>query len=197
MIGGMPRKKRLYRRHTISRWWQGYEYRHTTVAVCLILIFVVLLDTALVQTLLTYVEDLGIIGIVVAGVLFVSFFSAAPAIILLFAFADTYNPLVIAFWAAVGSAVGDWIILKFFDDRIAYELKPLAQKLNIMRFIRQMRRKKARERSLLLGMLVIATPFPDEIGIAMLGLAHLPTITLLTITFLLNAAGILVLLLAV
>lgn len=192
----MAKRKRRFKHSFLTRWWRRYEYKHTTLAISLIVGFVLLLDTALVQALLGYVEHMGIPGIVLAGLMFVSFFSATPAVILLLAFADNYNPLVIAFWAAIGSAIGDWIILKFFDERIAYELMPIARKFNLMRYIRQLRKKKARERSTLIGMFMIASPFPDEVGIAMLGLAHLPTISLLIITFLLNAAGILILILA-
>lgn len=180
----------------LSKAWRKYEYKHTTIAISIITVFVIALDTALVQGLLDYIVHLGIPGIVLTGAMFVSFFTAAPAVVLLIELAGDYNPLLIAFWGAIGSAIGDWIILKFFQERVGYELLPLAKKWKLLPFIRKIRRKKYRERTTLLGMFMIASPMPDELGIAMLGLAHLPTISLLIITFLLNAAGILVIVLA-
>ena len=43
----------------------------------------------------------------------------------------------------------------------------------------------------LLGALIIASPFPDEIGLLMFGVSKLKYRELLVITYLLNTAGIL------
>jgi len=192
------KNKRKYRfKHSfLTRWWRRYEYKHTTLAILAIAAFVLLLDTALIQALLAYIEHLGIPGIVLTGLLFVSFFTVAPATVLLIALTEDYSPLTIAFYAAIGSLGGDWIILKIFEERVGYELKPLAKKWKLLTFFRLLKRKKNRERTTLLGMVVVASPLPDEIGLGLLGIAHLPTASLLIITFLLNAAGILILLLA-
>lgn len=154
------------------------------------------LDTALVQQGLSSIEKLGVVGILIAGVLFTSFFTTAPALVMLIRFAEIYDPLTITFYAGIGSVIGDWIILKVFEEKVGYELLPLAKKFNLMRWLRSLRRKKNREKATLLGMLAIASPLPDEIGIGLLGIAHLPAISLLIITFLLNSAGILLLVLA-
>jgi len=190
------KRKYHFKHSSLARWWRRYEYKHTTLAILAIAAFVLLLDTALVQALLAYIEHLGIPGIVLTGLLFVSFFTVAPATVLLIALTEDYNPLTIAFYAAIGSLVGDWIILKVFEEKVGYELKPLAKKWKLLTFFRLLKRKKNRERTTLLGMVVIASPLPDEIGIGLLGISHLPIISLLIITFLLNAAGILILLLA-
>lgn len=190
-------KKRAYHfKHSfLARWWRRYEYKHTTLAFMAIGGFVLALDTVLVQASLGYIYELGILGIILAGLLFTSFFTTVPAIIILIAMADNYNPLVLAFYGAIGSVIGDWIILKVFEEKVGYELLPLAKKFHLKTFLRNLKRKKNRERTTILGMLVVASPLPDELGIGLLGIAHLPTISLLVITFLLNAAGILVLLL--
>lgn len=180
----------------LARRWRRYQYKHTTTALILIVLFVVALDTALVQSALGYIEHLELLGIVIAGTLFVSFFTAAPAIALLLVFDQLYDPLTIAVYAAMGAAIGDWIILKIFEEKVGYELKPLAKKWHMMPMIRRLRRKKNRDRTVLLGMFCIASPLPDEMGIGLMGIAHLPTLSLLIVTFLLNAAGILLLVLA-
>lgn len=198
----MPKsKKRNYPRsyhfkHSFfARWWRRYEYKHSSLAICIIAGFVLLLDTTLVQGALSYVEGLGVTGIFIAGAMFTSFFTAAPATVMLIEMSDTYSPLLIAFYGAMGSAVGDWIILKVFEEKVGYELLPLVRKFHLKTFLRNLKRKKNRERTTLLGMLAIASPLPDELGIGLLGIAHLPTVSLLVITYLLNAVGILVLVL--
>lgn len=191
------KKKRKYRfKHShLARWWRRYEYKHSSLAVVAITGFVLALDTTIVQGLLSSIENMGIAGVFLAGLLFVSFFTAAPAVVLLIALADNFSPLTIAFYGALGAAVGDWIILKLFEEKVAYELKPLAKKWKLMPLIRRLRRKKAREGTTLFGMVVVASPLPDELGIALLGISHLPTVSLLIITTLLNGAGILVIVL--
>lgn len=190
--------KKLRHSHSkLARWWWRYEFKHTTFALLTVAVFIVALDTAIVQGSMTYIQEMGIAGLVIAGVLFTSFFTAAPAVLILLTMAEAYDPLIVAFYAAAGSVIGDWIILKIFEERIAYELLPLAKKFHLRGVIRSVRRKKNREKATILGMVVIASPLPDELGIGLLGIAHLPTISLLVITFLLNAAGILVLVLAI
>lgn len=193
-------KKKLTRqyhfRHSFAaRWWRRYQYKHTTVALLAIIGFVVALDTALVQAGLHYVEEMGIAGMFIAGMLFTSFFTAAPATVILVTMGGFYNPLEVAFYAGLGTVAGDWIILKVFEERVAYELKPLVKKFHLGKALRRIQSKRNRERTTLLGMFVIGSPLPDEVGIGLLGIAHLPTVSLLIITFLLNSAGILVLVL--
>lgn len=191
------RKRKYHFKHSyLARWWRRYEYKHTTIAFIAIAAFVLALDTALVQASLAYIKDLGIAGVIMAGALFTSFFTAAPATVMLIEMGEIHNPLVIALYGGIGSVIGDWIILKVFEERVGYELLPLVKKFRLRKFLRSLRKKKNRERTTLAGMLMVASPLPDEIGIGLLGIAHLPTISLLIITFLLNGAGILVLILA-
>lgn len=186
-----------FKHSTAARWWRRYQYKHTTLALGAVAGFVLAIDTAIVQAGLTYIEHLGIIGMIIAGALFTSFFTAAPATVILIAMSSFYSPFVVAFYAAIGSVIGDWIILKVFEEKVAYELKPLVKKFRLMKLLSKIKSKRNREKATLLGMLVVASPMPDEVGIGLLGISHLPTISLLIITFLLNAGGILVLLLAV
>jgi hypothetical protein len=191
------RKRKYHFKHSwLARWWRRYEYKHTTLATLALVLFVVGLDTALVQQGLASVEELGVVGILIAGALFTSFFTTAPALVMIVRFAEIYDPLTITLYAGMGSVVGDLIILKVFEEKVGYELLPLAKKFRLMSWLRKLRRKKNREKATLLGMLAIASPLPDEIGIGLLGIAHLPVISLLIITFLLNSAGILLLVLA-
>lgn len=186
------RKSKKAKHSALARFWRRFEYKHTTLATISVVVFILALDTALVQAALHYIEDQGLIGVFIAGAMFTSFFTTAPAIAIFILIAKDYNPLVIGLVGGLGSLVGDWIILKVFEERIAYELKPLIRKFHLVGFFRRLRRKKEQERTLLLGMLAIISPLPDELGIALLGLSKLPILTLFTIIYVLNSLGIMI-----
>lgn len=188
----MARKKRKnYKRHSrLAKWWRRYEYKHSSLAIASITTFVLLLDTALIQAPMSYIEHLELLGIFIAGVMFVSFFTAAPAVVLLLNFTDLYNPFIIALIAGAGAAIGDLIIFTILEDKIGYELKPLAKKFRLTKFINSLHKKNARVRTMIVGSFIIASPLPDEAGIALLGLSHISTARLLLVTFLLNTGGI-------
>ena len=192
----MAAKRKTYRKHSfLAKWWRRYEYKHTSLAILSVTIFVLLLDTTLIQGVLGYIERLELLGIFIAGVLFVSFFTAAPAVVLLLDFAAAYNPFLIALIAGAGAAIGDLIIFTILEDKIGYELKPLAKKFRLVKFIKSLHQKKARLRTILVGSFIIASPLPDEAGIALLGLSHISAARLLVVTFVLNSFGILLILL--
>lgn len=176
--------------------WQRFAYKHTVGAIITITLFVLVLDTAIVQAFLQEITSLGYLGMLLTGAMFVSFFTAAPAVVLLASFAETYNPLAIAAVSGVGAMLGDYLILRFAEDQIGRELKPLAQRMKLISFINALHRKRFKPVTATAGAIIVASPLPDEAGIALLGLSHISTLQLLVVTYLLNAAGILVLLLA-
>lgn len=159
-------------------------------------VFVLLLDSAIVQTLIKDITALGYVGMVLTGLLFVSFFTAAPAVVLLLAFADIHNPFVVAAVAGCGAMVGDYIILRFAEDKIAHELKPVAKRLKLISFINLLHRKRFKPVTATVGAIIIASPLPDEAGVALLGLSHISTTQLLALTLALNCAGIFILIIA-
>lgn len=166
------------------------------MALLLVAVFLVALDTALIQGLLLTVREAGLLGTFITGILFVSFFTAGPATLILVNIAGDYNPVLLALTAGLGTLVGDWIILKFFEEKVSYELLPLAKKYGVLPMIRQMRRRRFRPIALLVGMLIIASPLPDEAGLGLLGLTKTPMRVILPLVFILNSVGIFLLIMA-
>lgn len=177
--------------HTLNQRWLRYEYKHTTVAVLLAVIFIILLDSTLVSALLGFVEGLGYFGAFIAGVLSVSLFTTAPAIVLLIDLANELDPIALAIVGGAGAMIGDWLLLLFFEDRIFRELKPLFRKLHIHEMIARLRYKYTSWILIVAGGISLATPIPDEIGVALLGISHFKQVYLLGICFVLNTIGIL------
>jgi hypothetical protein len=130
------------------------------------------------------------LGIFLSGMFFTSIFTTAPAIILLGQFAQTTPILLLALLGGLGAVTGDYVLFRLMRNRIKDDFD------YILSFRKENRFTKIFETRLFkffvpsLGAMVIASPLPDEIGIAMLGLSDVNSRTFLFISFLLNVAGI-------
>lgn len=188
----MAKKKQKYK--ALDN-WQRWEYKHTTFLLIAIFVFILLLDTSFMAVIFEFISKLAYLGVFIAGILFVSVFTAVPAVALLVSFSE-FNPIVVALIAGLGSMIGDYIILKFAQDKVAYELKPIAFKFGIPQTITYMQgRKPTLGLVRLVGALIIASPLPDEIGVGLLGLGKLNKVSFLVICYALNSAGIFVIML--
>ncbi len=176
----------------LNNWWLAYEYKHTTLAILAIILFVFAFDSALLVAALRSLDQLGYASGFIAGAFSVSFFTAAPALVLLVELSQHLDMLTLAFLVALGAAVGDWLMLKFFEERIFAELTPLAKKLHVHHVIRKLSRPSTRWIVALIGALIISTPLPDEIGLALMGISRYNRFVILAICFVLNMAGALV-----
>jgi hypothetical protein len=176
--------------------WQRWEYKHTTGLLIALVVFILLLDTSFMTTIFDACSRLGYLGAFVAGILFVSVFTAIPGVAMLLSF-EALNPVLVALIAGLGSMIGDYLILKFLEDRVAYELKPIAFKFGIPQTIKYLQGKRSTLGLVrFIGALIIASPLPDEIGIGLLGIGKLNKSSFLVICYLLNTAGILLILLS-
>jgi hypothetical protein len=126
----------------------------------------------------------------IAGIFFTSAFTLAPSAVVLARLTE-HTPLgVIAFWGALGAMCGDLILFFFIKDRFADDL------------INSMRPSLARHifssfhlgfmkwLSPFLGALIIASPLPDEFGLALMGISEVRALVLMPISFAMNVLGI-------
>lgn len=187
----MGKRKKQTLLHRLNRWWLRYEYKHTTFAVLGIVLFVSLLDSAFLAATFSFLEDFGYLGGLIAGVLSASFFTAVPAVVLVVDLATTtgLDPLLLALTVGAGSAIGDMLLLLFFEERIFYELRPLFKKLRLSFLVQDKRRKRTSLPLLLSGAAIIVTPLPDEIGLGLLGISHFPKAFIFVICLALNTLG--------
>lgn len=191
----MHKIKQTLQNHLYLDAWQRWEYKHTTTLVVALVVFILLLDTSFMTTTFDVVSDMSYIGIFIAGMLFVSVFTAIPALVLLLSFSE-FNPYIVALIAGLGSMLGDYLILKYAEDQVAYELKPIAFRFGIPQTIAYLQgRKPTLGFVRLIGALIIASPLPDEIGIGLLGIGRLNKASFLAICYVLNTAGILLIVL--
>ena len=170
--------------------WQKFEYKHTSMTIIIMLLTLLLLNTALVTAVLEWFKNVGLLGGFIGGIMSVSMFTTAPAVVLLVSIADHINPLQLILVASVGSVLGDWLIIKFLEDEVAQEVKPLLRKFHILPLIRRFQRSRTRWIVSALGAVVLALPLPDEFGIALMDISKVKRRHLLVICFVLNLIGI-------
>lgn len=142
--------------------------------------------------LLGFPRGLEALAIFIAGVCFVSVFTVVPATIVLGQLATQNSLPLVALLGGVGALSGDFVIFKLFRDRTGDDLRYLLSLAPQKRLSHALNSRLTRWVSTALGALIIASPLPDELGLAMLGIAKINTWVFVPLSFLLNTGGILV-----
>ncbi len=200
-LGHMTRRaRRKYKRHVHRlhvhqlgwrKRWRHWRYKNTTLLIISLFAFFVLATTDTVKEVIAAMGSSGYIGAFIVGMLFVSVFTAAPAGVVLFNLADKLHPVEIAVVAGAGMMVGDFILFRYMRDNVFDELAPLFQKVTTHRISKLFYTPYFSWLLPILGAIFIASPGPDEIGISLLGLSKIKEWQFLLVTFCLNFAGIL------
>jgi membrane protein YqaA with SNARE-associated domain len=171
--------------------YKHWPYKNTALVILSVSALYYLADTPAVQIVINGIGSLGYIGAFITGIFFVSTFTVAPAAVVLFDLAHSHNPWEVALLAGAGAMIGDLIIFRFFRDHVFEELKVLYDKIAGPHFTDLFRTPYFAWIIPIIGAIIVASPFPDEIGIGLLGISKLKTWQFLIITFILNALGIL------
>jgi hypothetical protein len=183
-------KKKKTQKNNVTNAWESWPLKHTTLVAVGLVLFILVLDTAIVRAFFEFSTSLGLAGVFLAGMFYTSLFTAAPAVIMLVELSKTIDPVQLVLFASFGSVMGDLIILKIFQDNIYEEMKYLGKKLGIGIKVNKKRRKAVNWIMSLCGMFVLGSPLPDEVGIAMLGMTQYSKFRILVVAFLANFVGI-------
>jgi uncharacterized membrane protein YdjX (TVP38/TMEM64 family) len=131
------------------------------------------------------------VGAFIAGVLFVSTFTVATGAIILLVLAEKLSALEIGIIAGMGAVFGDYVIFRFIKDNLAEEVKDIYNHIDGNHHVQRLFHTKYFSWTLpVIGAIIIATPFPDEIGVSLMGISKMKTYQFLIISFILNAIGI-------
>lgn len=165
------------------------NYPHLTFIlysyVVAILLFVLLGDKFFHQL----VTPFGIGGIFVAGMMYSYSFTIGLGALLLPAFLEHFSPGVIAVIGGLGGTFADATLFKLFKDNLKIELKRFGA-TKFMQTVAKLPFMNHRWFRDILGMLVIISPLPDEIGIAIMASAHLSENKFRLLSLTANIAGI-------
>lgn len=126
----------------------------------------------------------------IAGIFFTSAFTIAPATVALIHIAGGVSIHVIAFWGALGAVCGDMILFFFIRDKFADDLKRSFKPSFVHHVMNSFHFGFLKWLSPVIGALIIASPLPDELGIAMLGMSKVRLVVLIPVAFVMNMIGI-------
>ena len=181
----------------VKKEWRNWPYKNTTYLILSLIVFFYFLEDGFVQSIIKEIGNFGYLGALITGIFFVSAFTIAPAVVVLYDLAEVLNPFYLAVFAGIGAVVGDWLIFRFLRERIFEELAPIFNKLGGSWIKKLFYTPYFIWLLSFLGAFIIASPMPDEIGISLLGLSQIKNWQFLAVSFLLNASGIFFLIIVV
>ncbi|MBU1031578.1 hypothetical protein KKE03_01485 [Patescibacteria group bacterium] len=126
-----------------------------------------------------------------AGMLYVSFLTAPISIAMLLVLADANNPILTALLAGFGAAFADLVIVKFFKEKLSKDVDLISRQLRLKKANDFLIKWKLDFLTPLIGAIIVASPLPDELGLMLLGASKLTYPQIAVLTYILNTAGIL------
>jgi len=156
-----------------------------------IVVAIIAVKTEALKDLLTSSQESRIVGSFLAGMFFVSAFTIAPASVALVEIAQANSLFLVAFFGGLGALVGDLIIFRFIKDRLSEDFIYLIKKARQERFLSVFRLQFFKFFTPFVGALIVASPLPDEVGLAMMGFSKMKSIIFIPVSFFLNFLGIL------
>jgi hypothetical protein len=132
-----------------------------------------------------------------AGIFFTSVFTLGPASVTLAHIAQQGSLSVVAVWGALGAVCGDLILFFFIRDHFAEHITKSLKPSRLRVIINSFHVGFMKWLSPLIGAFIIASPLPDEFGLALLGLSKIRVAVLIPISFVMNMVGIYLLIWAV
>lgn len=163
-----------------------------SIIVLSVIIAIILVKTGILEDLFINIQGWKFIGSLVAGVFFVSVFTVAPAAVILVEIAKTNSILEVAVFGGMGAVIGDLLIFRFIKDSLTEDITYLIKATRQKRFVKIFQLRLFRWIIPFMGALIIVSPLPDEIGLAMMGFSKMKTLFFILISFLLNFIGILI-----
>lgn len=172
--------------------YRGWKYRNTALLIFSFVALYFVGDSKAVHHLIAYIGTFGYLGAFISGIFFVSTFTVLPSGVIIFHLAQDLNPLLVAVSAGAGAVVGDYIIFRFLRDNVFEELRPVFMKLGGNYVSRMIATPYFTWLAPVIGAIIIASPFPDELGISLMGISQLKNWQFLVVTYILNTLGIFV-----
>lgn len=156
-----------------------------------VILAILLIKTGALTGIVGSTMGLKFIGSFMAGIFFVSIFTAAPATAVFVEIAKVDSLFWMAFFGGLGAMIGDLIIFYFIKESLSKSFLYLIKKLKTERLYLLAQSKAFRWILPLIGAIVLASPLPDELGVAILGISKIKTSLFAPLAFILNFFGIL------
>jgi len=170
---------------------KNFRYTHTTLALIGLGIAFLLSRIDSFHIYILGLGSFGYIGAFLSGMFFVSTFTVATSALVLFMLAETLPPFMLAGIAGIGAVVGDLLIFRFVQQSLRKEVIEIWSRIDCKKRIQRAMFSRSTKWILpVLGAMIIASPFPDEIGISLMGLSRMQPAQFIIISYILNTLGI-------
>jgi uncharacterized membrane protein YdjX (TVP38/TMEM64 family) len=158
------------------------------ILVIAITITISLIESGYLDSFLLEARRIPILGSFVAGFFFTSVFTVSLSSVFLANIAQTYHLPVVVLMGALGAVISDLVLFLFIKERVVKNVENIVSEApSVSRIFKS---EMFRFLDPIIGALFIASPLPDEIGLVILGLAHVSAKRLAIITFVLHSIGI-------
>lgn len=169
---------------------KNYRYKGLTLILISILLTFFLSKYNLLSQIILNTSGMPILGSFIAGILYVSASTAAFGVFILLGLSKDLSAIEIAIIAGLGGAVADFVMFRFFKGDLIGEITPIYNRLGGKHLTRLMYHKSLRWSLPIIGAIIIASPFPDELGISLMGLTKIKNYQFIALSFILDAAGV-------
>ncbi len=151
---------------------------------------VVLSKSGVYERVLHESSNIELIGAFVAGLFFTSFFTTPLAIAAFVSLGTQMDPVFMALLGGLGAVVGDLILFSFVRHTFQEDVEYLLRSAGHKRVLAAVKRRTFRWVLPFVGALVLASPLPDELGVALMGVSHMRVGTLIAVSYVMNSLGI-------
>ncbi|KKQ29084.1 MAG: hypothetical protein US48_C0034G0003 [Candidatus Levybacteria bacterium GW2011_GWA2_37_36] len=172
------------------KWLKDYKYKNLTFIALSILLVIFLSKYNFLNQLLFKTSYIPPIGSFIAGALYVSAFTASLGILMLADLSQNLSTIEIAILAGLGGAVADFAIIRFFKNNLLSEITPIYDKLGGQRLTKLMHHKYLRWSLPIVGAIIVMSPFPDELGLFLMGLTRIKNYQLTLLCLALDIIGV-------
>ena len=135
--------------------------------------------------------NLGYIGAFVAGILFVSTFTVGIGAVILLILAEELSPVELGLIGGLGGVVGDFTIFHFLKDNLSKEVESVYNRIDSKHhFIKLLHTKYFSWTLPVIGAVIMASPFPDELGVSLISISKMKTYQFLILAFILDVISV-------
>lgn len=174
----------------IKRRFKSFRYKNLTILCVSLFVAYLLYENEGFHSFLLHLGGFGYFGAFIAGMLFVSTFTVATGVLILLVLAEQLSVWELGLIAGLGAVLGDLIIFRFIKDDLVEEVRPLYNQFGGGHISKLLHSRYFSWTLPVIGAVLIASPFPDEIGISLMGLSKIRTYQFIALSFCLNTVGI-------
>ena len=174
----------------------SFRYKNLTLLFVSIVLAIVLSRFQPLHDFLLHLGNLGLLGAFLGGMLFVWILTMPTGLLILLTLNETMPSFELAFVATIGALIGDLTIFRFVRDDLIDEAKEVYEHFGGSHLTHILHSKYFHWTLPVIGAVIIASPFPDEIGVSLMGISKMKTYKFVVISLILNFIGIYLVLLS-